>query len=71
MSTITALPHFAWSHPTSVGYQVTDPKMESALAYLAVYDTLAEASWCKFRLGFQRVIRSRRNRGKIPGLTAF
>ena len=39
-----ALPHFAWSRPTSVSYKVTDPKMESALACLAVYDTLAEAN---------------------------
>ncbi len=57
---LVALPHFAWSRPTSVSYQVTDPKMESALACLAVYDTLAEAIWCKVRSGLQRVIRSRR-----------
>ncbi len=48
-----ALPHFAWSHSSSISCQVTDPKMRSALAYLAVYGTLAEASRYKFRSNFQ------------------
>jgi len=50
---LVALPHFAWSRPSSLSCQVADSKMESAFAYLAVHDTLAEASQCKFRSGLQ------------------
>jgi len=46
-------PAFCVELPSSVGCQVADPKMESALAYLAVHATLAEASRCKFRSGLQ------------------
>ena len=53
------LPHLAWSHPSSASCQVTGPEMEAALAYLAAYDTLAEASRCKFRLVLRQVIRSK------------
>jgi len=53
LSEFPALPHFVWSHLSSVGYQVIDPKMESALAYLVGYDTLAKVSRCRFCLDLQ------------------
>ncbi len=50
---LVVLPRFAWSRLSSVSCQVTESKMESAPAYLAVHDTLAEASRRKIRLGLQ------------------